>query len=179
MKPARWLRVVLAGLLVAAVASAAGEPATPRSVSLAGIAPRAVDGTRLDLEAKLAQGPVLLDFWATWCRPCERSLPATQRLHERLRERGLTVVGISVDGPRNWARVRPFASRLGLTFPIVVDEDGSLAKRFRVAGVPATVLIAPDGRIVRAHTGWVPGEDDSLEAAVSALLGADEASPAP
>ena len=62
-------------------------------------------------------------------------------------------------------------------FPVVIDEDGSLARRFRVDGVPTTVLIAPDGRVVRTHTGWVPGEDDSLAAAVAALLGT-AASPA-
>ena len=172
------LRVALAGLFVAMLASATGGAAAPEAVGLAGLAPRTIDGTRLELARKLEQGPVLLDFWATWCRPCERSLPTTQRLHERYREQGLTVVGVSVDGPRNWARVRPFASRLGLTFPVILDEDGSLARRFRVGGVPTTVLIAADGRVVRAHTGWVPGEDDSLAAAVSVLLAATEAPPA-
>ena len=172
MNAARLIRVALAGLAVAVVASAAAEPTTPPSVSFAGIAPRALDGTRVDLSDRLSQGPLLLDFWATWCRPCERSLPATQRLHERFRAQRLSVVGVSVDGPRNWARVRPFAGRLGLMFPVVIDEDGSLARRFRVGGVPTTVLIAPDGRVVRTHTGWVPGEDDSLAAAVATLLGA-------
>ncbi len=164
---------------MAVVASAVGTPAPSGVVSLDGLTLRALDGTRLDLAEQLAQGPVLLDFWATWCRPCERSLPATQRLHERFHERGLRVIGVSVDGPRNWARVRPFAGRLGLTFPLVIDQDGSLARRFRAGGVPTTVLIAPDGRVVRAHTGWLPGEDDSLAAAVSALLPESEATPAP
>ncbi len=158
---------------------AAGTPATTGVVSLDGVTLRALDGARLDLKEQLAQGPVLLDFWATWCRPCERSLPATQRLHERYREQGLRVIGVSVDGPRNWARVRPFAGRLGLTFPLVIDEDGSLARRFRAGGVPTTVLIASDGRVVRAHTGWVPGEDDSLAAAVAALLPVAGTTPAP
>src|SRR2546422_4943348 len=58
--------------------------------------------------------------------PLSRSLPELETLHRRYRDRGLTVIGISVDGPRNFARVRPFAAKLGLTFPIVLDEDGRL-----------------------------------------------------
>lgn len=178
----RRANVVCAGILLAmsvagAVAIAADDP--PKPASHAGLVLRASDGTRLALDESLAAGPVLLDFWATWCRPCERSLPATQRLHERYREQGLTVVGVSVDGPRNWARVRPFANRLGLGFPIVIDEDGSLARRFRVGGVPTTVLLDGNGRVVRVHTGWVPGEDDSLAAAVAGLFPAAPATPAP
>jgi peroxiredoxin len=175
----RLPRVAGGAALVALAATAAVTAAPPPTVSPPGVAFRTVDGRDLELSALLAQGPVLLDFWATWCRPCERSLPATQALHERFREHGLTVIGVSVDGPRNWTRVRPFARRLGLTFPIVLDEDGSLARRFRAAGVPASVLLAGDGRVVRTHTGWIPGEDDSLAAAVAALLAQIGASPTP
>ena len=139
-----------------------------------GLAPnfsaRAVDGSRVDLAKVLAKGPVVLDFWATWCRPCEHSLPAAQALHVRLRERGVSVIGVSIDGPRNWARVRPFSAKLGLTFPIVIDEDGALARRFQITGVPTTVLIAADGRVARVHSGFVPGEDRALAAAAEALL---------
>jgi peroxiredoxin len=179
MTSARFARIAAGVVIVVVVASAAVTAAPPSSVSPAGVAFRGVDGRSLELSALLEQGPVLLDFWATWCRPCERSLPATQALHERFGPRGLTVIGVSVDGPRNWARVRPFARRLGLTFPIAVDEDGSLAQRFRAVGVPTTVLIAGDGRIVRTRTGWIPGEDDSLAAAVVALLPETGAPPTP
>jgi len=167
---ARLARIAAGALLVALTAAGAGPARPPAGGSLEGVSIRTLDGERFELAGALARGPVLLDFWATWCRPCERSLPGTQALHERFRERGLTVIGVSVDGPRNWARVRPFARRLGLTFPLVLDEDGSLSRRFRVVGIPTTVLIAGDGRIVRTHTGWVPGEEDSLAAAVAALL---------
>lgn len=162
----RWAGVLGAAALFVAATAETTRPDKPHG----GLALRALDGTRLNVGERLAEGPVLLDFWATWCRPCERSLPATQKMHAALRAQGLTVIGVSVDGPRNWARVRPFAARLGLTFPIVVDEDGSLQRRFQVSAVPTTVLLAPDGRVARVHAGWVPGEDDSLTAAVTALL---------
>lgn len=160
--------LLLLALCAAAAAPAAAAPAGPGTAPAFRV--RAVDGRTVELAALLARGPVVLDFWATWCRPCEHSLPGAQRLYERLRERGVTVVGVSIDGPRNWARVRPFAARLGLSFPIVIDEDGSLARRYQVQAVPAAVVIAPDGRIDRVRTGYVPGSDEALESAVIALL---------
>lgn len=131
-----------------------------------------VEGRRLDSAALLAKGPVLLDFWATWCKPCIVSLPGLERLHEKYAARGLQTLAISIDGPRNFARVRPFAGKLGLRMPVVLDEDGSLQQRFQVAAVPTRVLIASDGTVVRVQTGYVPGEEDALERDVQTLLGA-------
>lgn len=168
-------RVLAAALLVGVGAEWAESAAPP-------VAPafqvRTLEGRALDSRALLAKGPVVLDFWATWCRPCERSLPALQSLHERFSAEGVTVLAVSIDGPRNWARVRPFVASHGLGMPVAIDEDGSLAKRFRIASVPSSVVIAPDGRIVRFHTGYVPGDERALEAAVREALGqaADSAS---
>ncbi len=157
---------LLLGLCVSTLAAPLGADPAP----FAGRSLRTVSGAAIALDDSLAKGPVLLDFWATWCRPCEHSLPAVQRLHERFRERGVSVVGVSIDGPRNWARVRPFAARLGLGFPIVIDEDGALARRFRVQAVPTSVLISASGQVVRTHSGFHPAEEDSLRTALEALL---------
>ncbi len=173
-------RTFAAGVVFALAAlAAAGSPAraddaprAERRENAPAFRARPVDGAAFDLAAARAHGPVLVDFWATWCKPCLASLPAVRALHERWAERGLTVVGVSIDGPRNFARVRPFAQRLGLGYPIVLDEDGSLQQRFRVGAVPTSVLIDADGRIVRVHTGWAPGEDRALEAEVERLIGA-------
>jgi peroxiredoxin len=166
----RLLAVVLLAGSLASPATGAEPPRLVRDARAPVVRARAVDGRAVDLQAALERGPVLVDFWATWCRPCLASLPSVQALHERWRERGLTVIGVSIDGPRNFARVRPFAQRLGLGYPIVIDEDGSLQQRFRVSAVPTSVLIEPGGRIARVHTGWAPGEDAALEAEVERLL---------
>ncbi len=165
--------LVLAALATAGPAARAEDASrAARPETAPAFRARTVDGKSFELAAALAQGPVLVDFWATWCKPCLASLPAVRALHERWAARGLTVVGVSIDGPRNFARVRPFVQRLGLGYPIVLDEDGSLQQRFRVSAVPTSVLIGADGRIVRVHTGWAPGEERSLEAEVARLLAA-------
>ncbi len=131
---------------------------------------RSVEGKRVALDSLLVRGPVLLDFWATWCKPCVTSLPAVERLWRQHRDAGLTVVAVSIDGPRNFAKVRPFARGLGLTFPIVLDEDGSLARRFDVSVVPTSILIGRDGRIAHVQVGYVPGQEEALAKAILAQL---------
>lgn len=131
---------------------------------------RSVEGKPVSLDALLKQGPVLIDFWATWCKPCVTSLPAVERLYQQHRAAGLTVVAVSIDGPRNFAKVRPFARSLGLTFPVVLDEDGSLARRYDVTSVPTSILVAPDRRIVHVQIGYTAGQEALLERAILELL---------
>jgi len=165
---ARVRRIILAPalcLLAAAPSARAAEPPLAPPFQM-----RSVTGETLDLAQLRAKGPVLLDFWATWCKPCLAALPEVDALYRRFSSRGLTVIGVSVDGPRNFPKVRPFARRLGLGFPIVLDEDGSLQQRFQARAIPTSVLISTEGRMVRVTQGWRPGETADLERAINALL---------
>ena len=129
-----------------------------------------VQGHTLDLALLLQHGPVLLDFWATWCAPCVQALPELEAWHRRYGPRGLAVVGVSVDGPRNFARVRPFVASRGLTYPIVLDRDGRLQQSYQVVAVPTAVLIDTSGAIVQVRVAYRPGEGSKLEEAIRALL---------
>ena len=102
------------------VSSSAGSLARPAAAAPPAIAPpfatRALDGRLLRL-ADFKGQPVILEFWATWCAPCRASLPELDQLQERMRGRGLVVIGLSVDdGPA--PGVRRYAERLGLRFRI-------------------------------------------------------------
>jgi cytochrome c biogenesis protein CcmG, thiol:disulfide interchange protein DsbE len=165
----RAILLLIAGILIAIgwfVSNARGgdTPAASRLVATD------LDGNELQLEKLTGKGPVLLDFWATWCKPCAASLPEIQSLHEKLAGRGLTIVGVSIDGPRNFSKVRPFVARTGLTYPIVIDQDGRLQREFHVTAVPTTILIDSTGAIVRVHQGYRPGEEKILADEIEALL---------
>jgi peroxiredoxin len=132
---------------------------------------RTLEGQKLELSELRTHGPVLVDFWATWCKPCVASLPEIEDLHRRYSGRGLRVIGVSIDGPRNFAKVRPFVSRTGLTYPIVLDEKGDLQESFRVVAVPTSFLIGRDGTITRVQQGYRPGEITALGEAIEAQIG--------
>lgn len=93
---------------------------------------------------------VLLNFWATWCAPCRKEMPAMSNLHNKLNGRGLEVVGVHV-GP-SLAGVKKFLQSVPVDFTILLDKDMSLAN-WGVRGLPTTFLINPDGKLIYKATG--------------------------
>jgi peroxiredoxin len=131
-----------------------------------------VAGDRVALATALARGPVIVEFWATWCGPCRQALPGLQRLHEAYASRGLTVLAVSTDEPRNRPKIGSTARALGLTFPVLVDADKRVAQLYRVESIPMTFLIDRDGRIRSLHRGYRPGDLEALEQELLPLLDA-------
>jgi thiol-disulfide isomerase/thioredoxin len=87
---------------------------------------------------------VVLNFWATWCPPCKEELPSLQTLHE-IGGGDPLVLGINVR--ETASRVQRYLAFTGIGFPVVLDPQAELAKRFGVTAFPTTLLIAPDGQI--------------------------------
>lgn len=127
-------------------------------------------GERIALSALLEKGPVLLDFWATWCKPCVEAMPKLEEIHQKYSAQGLTIVGINEDGPRGQNRIRPFLKARNITFPIAIDGDGSVMKRLQVGALPTTILIAPDGEIILRQAGYTPANAQDLIQAIETLL---------
>ncbi len=105
---------------------------------------------------------VLLNFWATWCAPCVREMPTLDRLQDKLGSQGLAVVAVSQDRG-GLAVVAPFVKQLGLRhLEIYLDPRGALSRAFGLGGLPTTLLIDAEGRLVGGLEG--PAEWDSEEA---------------
>jgi peroxiredoxin len=107
-----------------------------------------VRGERVDLDA-LRGKVVLVDFWATWCGPCVEEIPTLRKAHSRHADEGLVIVGLSMD--EDAPTMREFAKREEMQWPLAWLEGGQesdVARRYAVAGVPATFLVDRDGRVV-------------------------------
>ena len=105
--------------------------------------------TRLsDLRGK----PVILNFWATWCRPCRAEMPALQATYERYGE-DLLVIG--VDQGEASGVVGPFLEEFGITFPILLDGDMSVGREYRILGLPTTFFIDSQGIVRGVHAGEI------------------------
>jgi peroxiredoxin len=130
-----------------------------------------LDGTPVKL-SDYSGKVLLLDFWATWCVPCQVEIPGFIDLHEKYKARGAAVVGlVMLDDFKN---ARPFAQAHGMTYPILnaVDRE-DIEKAFGpLAGLPTSFVISRDGRICAAHAG-VPGLDTpgpSIEKSVEGVF---------
>ena len=111
---------------------------------------------------------VLLNFWATWCKPCEDEMPAMERLYRRLRDQDFELWAVSVDDDPT--AVVEFRDRLGLSFPILLDAGAEVARRYQTTGYPETFLIARDGTIVFRYVGPREWDVPVYEARVRRLL---------
>jgi thiol-disulfide isomerase/thioredoxin len=100
---------------------------------------------------------VLLDFWATWCKPCVKSMPELDAMYRDYQKLGLVVVGVSVDqGDDRVKKVTKFLDKKPVGYPIVIDGEGNASwEAFQVAALPTLYLIDREGRIVERWTGIV------------------------
>jgi peroxiredoxin len=162
-RPAR--RRGLALVVLAALACSAGDESQPAAAaSETAAAQRAApDFTLPHLNAgeerasitlsSLRGKTVVIDFWATWCAPCEYQVPELNEFYEAHRDDGYEVLGVSVDtdGPEVVAK---WIAEKGVRYPILLgDED--LARRFGAPGFPTLVVVAPDGSIRFMHSGFL------------------------
>lgn len=111
---------------------------------------------------------VLVNFWASWCGPCRLELPQLNRLHDAYRGAGLVLLGVNVD--EDPAAAAAVARRQGLRFPVLLDSDKAVVRRWDLGSMPATVLIDRDGRVRHVHRGWRDGLDATYERQIRELI---------
>ena len=137
------LVALLVGMVVAAEDN---RPAFP-DVSFTDLDGRVV-------EVKDFQGAVvLLNFWATWCGPCRVELPELQKLYGELGGKGLVVLTVAVDTPRE--KVRPFLEKLGITMPAFL-ADARTQQMLGIDRIPFSILLDPEGKVVQIYPGYSP-----------------------
>lgn len=88
---------------------------------------------------------VLVNFWATWCKPCTTEMPAMQTTYDKLREKGFVV--LAINELEDDAKVREHVKQYGHTFPVLMDRDNKVANQFGVFGLPVSVFIDQEGRV--------------------------------
>ena len=111
---------------------------------------------------------VLLNFWATWCEPCEREMPEMERLYERLRPAGLRMVAVSVDDSE--AVVAQFQRRFALSFDVLWDPEKRVSDTYQAYKYPETLLIGRDGVVVERYIGLRDWDSPLYEARIRRLL---------
>jgi cytochrome c biogenesis protein CcmG, thiol:disulfide interchange protein DsbE len=111
---------------------------------------------------------VYLDFWASWCGPCKQSFPWMNEMHTKYAAQGFAVVGINVDAKQ--ADATGFLEQTPAKFDVVFDSKGTSPRAYGVKGMPSSVLIGPDGKVLAMHAGFKDEERGALEDKIKSAL---------
>jgi len=133
--------------------------------SISGAAPAGANA--LDLEKHRGR-VVIVDFWASWCKPCRQSIPWLNSMRARYGASGLDVIGVNVDAERGDAD--RFLRDVPIEFEIIFDPNGDLAKQFKVQGMPSSYVFDRSGVLVETHLGFRDAKKAEHEAALESLL---------
>jgi len=121
-----------------------------------------LDNQWKDYQALKGSELTVVDFWATWCQPCVRALPHLNELAEEFSSRGVNFIGVSVDGPRNRNKVKPFVRSMGISYPILLDLDSEVMSDLGVSAVPTLLVYNSEGKLLHFHEGFRPGDEDLI-----------------
>lgn len=111
---------------------------------------------------------VLVDIWATWCAPCQRSMPFYRQLYEKHADDGFVVLAVSVDEDRD--AVAEFRRKHELPFPVLLDDERDTAAEFSPPTMPTAYLIDTDGVVRHRHVGFSDDDREKIEQKVNELL---------
>ncbi len=163
MKPATLVFAALLplGWASAALALGPGEPAPAFELT-------ALDGGQHSLESLSGGKPLLLDFGSVFCTACREALGWLEDAQRAYAGRGLRVAAVNVDGPKAVAAVNSVCSGIGVTYPVLLDGDGSVAQAYGVEAIPYLILVGPGGRVRAVHLGRAP--DPAAALGLDALL---------
>jgi thiol-disulfide isomerase/thioredoxin len=108
-------------------------------------------------------GPIVISFWATWCKPCLKELGTiNDELDEWVEETGVRFVAVSIDDTRNTYRVEPFINGRAWEFEVLLDPNGELKRALNVGNIPHTFVLNSNREIVWQHAGYAPGDEEEL-----------------
>jgi len=129
-----------------------------------------LEGKYVELNSQTGNGPILLSFWATWCKPCLEEMVEYNKIYQEYKDLGFTLLAISTDTEKSVAKVKPYIKSKGYNFPVLLDTNSEVARKYYAQQMPYTVLIDKSGNIVYSHLGYMKGDEKKVTNLISELL---------
>jgi peroxiredoxin len=126
-----------------------------------------LDGKYAKLYDFLKDGPMIVDFWATWCEPCKKQMHYLNKFHKHFKDTGFKVLAINTDTPKSMGKVKSYVRSKKFEFMVAVDPNNQVMKKMRVKLMPTTILVDTDGSIIYRHQGYLPGDEKDILAHIT------------
>ena len=129
-----------------------------------------LNGKKTSVYRLLESGPLLIDFWATWCKPCKIVMQHLNQYHNEYLEKGFKVVMINQDTPRSLGKVKSYINSKNYNFFVGIDPNQQIAKKLNGQIMPNLILVRQDGTIQWRHQGYMPGEEKEIKGQIELIL---------
>ena len=125
---------------------------------------KTIDGKTVSVDTLSNNGkPFIIDFFATWCKPCNRELDAIAEVYEEWqKETGVKIFAISVDQAQNIQKVKPLVDNHGWEYDVLLDPNSDLKRALGIQAIPYVLVCDGEGKIVYKHMGYTDGEENEL-----------------
>ena len=141
----------------------AGDASTPASeFSLSSVAGQAVT------LSQFKGNVVLVNFWATWCGPCQQEMPLLDQMYKKYKPAGFTLLGVNVD--KEAPTVKELLARKPVSFPVLLDPENAVSRAYHVADMPSSVIIDRKGNVRYIHRGYRPGDENEYQDRIRQLI---------
>ena len=158
-------KLILATLLMLAVFTTA-------SAQLPKVVLKSIDGKTVSTDTLRNDGkPFIIDFFATWCKPCNRELSAISEVYDEWqKETGVKLYAVSIDNAQNANKVKPLVNQHGWEYEVILDPNSEFRKSFGGEMIPFVVICDGDGKVVYKHNGYTEGAEQELIEKVRELV---------
>jgi peroxiredoxin len=111
---------------------------------------------------------VMVNFWATWCGPCQQEMPLLDQMYKKYKPAGFTLIGVNVD--KESPAVKELLARKPVSFPVLLDPANQVSKAYHVDEMPSSVIIDRKGQIRYIHRGYKPGDENDYQDRIRQLI---------
>ena len=129
-----------------------------------------LNGRTITLSEYLKKGPVLINFWATWCSPCKKEMVYLDKFERKYKDEGLSILSISVDSQKSLSHVRSYIRANDYIYDVFLDPNRQVFKKLNGNLMPTNVLLDTDGRVLWRHYGYIPGDEENMDLQLRSAL---------
>lgn len=133
-----------------------------------------IEGNTVKLSESLKKGPVFVHFWAMWCSSCKDELKILEKLNSKYKDSGFVLIAVNIDNPKSSPKVKSFIVSKNYDFAVVLDPVSSVFANFGGQNLPFSVFMDKKGNIVKTYSGFMEGDESTLEADIKTILAAEK-----